>query len=162
MTTNETDRPIINYDSRGVRVETSTEGATLIIVPTRRNFLAFALFWAVRPVGMHPIMILVSPLTFSIAVVVFLLAKKATPRAVIRITRDEIVLETTEDYALGDRVDTLRWQRGRVTEFRANRFGAGLYFRIAGEVNMDLLKDLPPGWIQQIDAALRVAMEKTT
>jgi len=145
---------VVNYFRSGPHAEYMADGSLIITIPTRRNLIKYGISFASQAtvdIFMIPLM----PLMFCVGMLLYLMLGKPTPRAIIRVTKDEISMQGCGDDTLGRKTTYVSWPRTEVTEFRANRYGRGLYLRIAGKVNLDLLTDIPDEWARQIDAALR-------
>ena len=136
--------------SGDVVVDERPDGGVTITVPTKRGT-----FWGV--LGMladaHIFGVVAAP-------VVWLLFKafaSRNPRAVLRLTPDEFILTETSDHDLGYATTARSWPRSSLGELRPNRYANGLYLRVPGKENVDLLVDLPLATMQAIGKALAAA-----
>ena len=134
-------------------VDERPDGGVTITVPTRRATFFGVLRMLVKT---HPLAVVAIPAVWP---AVRLLASKS-PRAVIRLTPDEFILTETSDDNFGHHVSATSWPRSSIGELRANRYSSGLYFRIPGKENHDLLCDLPAATIKVIGAALEAAQAR--
>jgi hypothetical protein len=139
--------------SETLRVEEGLDGGVTITVPTRRRN-----FRHVVSTMLH-----VHVLGFVAAPMIYLLYKAfATrrPRAVVTLTRDELILTETSDDGPGFQTTVVSWPRSEVAEVRPNRYSKGLYLRVPGKQNVDLLTDLPAQTLQTIGEALAAAQAR--
>jgi hypothetical protein len=104
----------------------------------------------------HPLSVVAVPVIWPL---VRLLASK-NPRAVIRLTPEEFILTETSEDNFGHQITARSWPRASIGELRPNRYSNGLYFRVPGKENLDLLGDLPAGTIKVIGAALEAAQAR--
>ena len=140
-------------DPRGLLVGERPDGGVTITVPTRRgSFLGVMYMLAMG----HPLAVVATPLVWPL----FKLFASRDPRAVIRLTPEEFILTETSDNDLGHSTTVRSWPRSSIGELRPNRYANGLYFRVPGEENLDLLGDLPAGTIKVIGAALAAAQAR--
>jgi hypothetical protein len=137
-------------DHTGLLVDERPDGGVTITVPTRRA----TFFGVLRMLAKtHPLSVLVAPVIWP---VVRVLASK-NPRAVIRLTPDEFILTETSEDNFGHKITATSWPRSSIGELRPNRYSKGLYFRVPGKENHDLLCDLPAATIKVIGDALAAA-----
>ena len=147
--------PTLQYETpgtAGLRVEEHADGGVTITVPTRRRNLAHVC----ATVGGSHLLGILAALPLWLAA---LLLATRRPRAVIRLTDDQIVLTETSDEGPGYRTTVRSWPRGAV-ELRPNRYGDGLYVQVPGKENFDALTDVPRPMIQHIGVALAAAQER--
>ena len=71
---------------------------------------------------------------------------------------------TYTSHAASDKIDgkplELTFERRRVETLRANRYQNGLYVRVTGLADMDLLADMNPRLIQELGQTLEAAMAR--
>ena len=81
------------------------------------------------------------------------------PRMILELNRNEFRI----DQRIGGskKFISQSWPRNKIGELRPNRYGPGLYVRVPGEQNFDLLGDCRPALLKEIAAALEEAMQKT-
>ena len=152
-------RQTLNYFRSRVLIEDADDGSAIITVPSRRTLPSYALISAAKCM-VDILMIPLFPIIFCAAALLYIMANKSRPRAILKITRDTISLETSKDDSLGRSARFASWPRRSVIEFRAHRCEGGLYLHIAGEEGLDLLGDLPGEWTQQIDSAIRLTLNR--
>ena len=134
---------------RRLLIDVRHDGGVTITVPTRRLTVS-------RILQFDPSFVLFLPLIWPF----FRLFASREPRAVLRLTPEEFTIIERSDDGLGLEAVSRSWPRASVSELRPNRYVNGLYLRVAGKENMDLLTDLPPPEIWTIGAALRMAQQK--
>jgi hypothetical protein len=78
-----------------------------------------------------------------------LLRRPIPHRAVIELTRETL---TVLDRRIGQMPQS--WPRSELAEIRPNRYARGLYVRIPGKQNFDVLTDLSPPLLAAIGRAL--------
>jgi len=140
-------------DPPGLVVEELPDGGVTITVPSKRGtFLGVLGMLA----SAHPAAALATPLVWP----VYKLFGSPNPRAVVSLTRDQFTLTETSDDGLGYMPTVTSWARAGIGELRANRYSKGLYFRIPGKANTDLLVDLSPRTIKVIGEALEAAQAR--
>ena len=118
------------------------DGGVTVVVPTRRS-LAGVLLGVVATD-------LWGFLLTPFALVAYLLLATRRPRAVITITDGVLSIRETGDFSLGRIVARRSWPLADVSEWRPNRFGAGLYVVIRGRDSFDLLTDRSPADLQLV------------
>ena len=139
--------------SETLRVEEGLDGGVTITVPTRRKDFRHVVSAMLR---VHVLGILAVP-------AIFLLYKAfATrrPRAVVTLTPEELILIETSDDGPGFQTTVVSWPRSEVAEVRPNRYSKGLYLRVPGKQNVDLLTDLPAETLKTIGDALAAAQAR--
>jgi hypothetical protein len=77
------------------------------------------------------------------------------PLAVIELSRDELAVTENVEGGMPRRA----WPRAEITELRPNRYFRGLYLRIAGKENIDLLTFLDAELIKWLGEVLDQAMQ---
>ena len=88
-----------------------------------------------------------------------LLGRPTPPRAVISLTRDGLCIrEPSSELPGGELVR--RWRLDEVGEVRPNRYSKGVYVRIPGRDNFDLLGDLPTDMVERVGRALQEALAR--
>jgi len=150
--------PILTYYAQRPYIQSQADGGVLITIPSRRTFFGYALKFAVS-CCIHPYLYALIPLFFTAGVLIYFRYNKPSPRAIIRITRALLTIEEYSDTSLGTLTAKHTWPTQEVAELRANRYGRGLYFRIAGKVNLDLLTDIPDDWRPEMDAAIAQTLQ---
>ena len=103
-----------------------------------------------------PAAVIATPLVWP----VYKLFGSPNPRAVVMLTRDRFTLTETSDDDLGHWPTVTSWPRSDIGELRTNRYSKGLYFRIPGKANTDLLVDMSPRTIKVIGEALEAAQAR--
>jgi hypothetical protein len=142
-------RPIDHApDSKGSRlqIDERPDGGVTITAPSRRKHFERIGRW------LDGSAILLWPLMWLL----YRCFASDRPRAILWMTPEEFVLTERSDEGLGYAA-TRSWPRAALTELRANRYENGIYLRVAGKENLDLLTDVPPGEVRQIGAALESA-----
>jgi hypothetical protein len=144
----------LEYDkpasSEALLIDERPDGGVTITVPTRRGtFLRVLRMLALR----HPFAVVSLPVVWPL----FKVFASRNPRAVLRLTPEEFILTETSDDDLGHKPTVRSWPRASVGELRPNRYANGLYFRVPGKENLDLLGDLPAAMIKLIGEALAAA-----
>jgi hypothetical protein len=140
-------------ESGGLLVDERPDGGVTITVPTRRATFLGVLRMLAKT---HPLSVVATPLIWP---VVRVLASK-NPRAIIRLTPEEFILTETSENNFGHKITATSWPRSSIGELRPNRYSNGLYFRVPGKQNLDLLADLPAATIKTIGAALEAAQAR--
>ena len=140
-------------ESNGLSVDERPDGGVTITVPTRRGTF-WGVFWMLA--HGHPLAVIAAPVVWPL----FKLLASRNPRAVIRLTPEEFILTETSDNDLGHSPTVRSWPRASVGELRPNRYANGLYLRVPGKENLDLLADLPAGTIKVIGEALAAAQAR--
>ena len=133
-----------------VLVDERPDGGVTITIPTRRKQFGRIGRWLVGEA------ILLWPLVWLL----HRLLASNEPRAILRLTPDEFILTERSDDGLGYVATSRSWPRRSLTEMRANRYVSGIYLRVAGKENVDLLIDLPREETEVIGAALEQAMRR--
>ena len=85
--------------------------------------------------------------------------KRTMPRAIIQLSRRWLVV-VQPGGENEPRVHRRRWRLELVGEIRPNRYSNGVYVRIPGQDNFDLLQDLPPKLVQYVGRTLEQALER--
>jgi hypothetical protein len=143
----EYDRPA---SSHALEVDERPDGGVTITVPTRRATFGGVLWMLAEA---HLLAVVAAPVVWA----VFKVFASRNPRAVLRLTPDEFILTETSDDGLGYATTVRSWPRASIADLRPNRYVNGLYLRVPGRENVDLLGDLPAATVQQIGAALAAA-----
>jgi hypothetical protein len=131
------------------------DGGVEIVIPTKRRALRVALARASTTGSLMAGFLLV-PVLWP----VFIFTIRNTPRAVLRLTREELMFRGTKDTNLGWRVDARRWGRSAITEIRRNRGDGGIHLSLIESESVDLLQDLSNELIDQIIRYLKESNER--
>jgi hypothetical protein len=149
--------PTLSYESQSstdqINIDQREDGGIVITVPTRRGTFKQVLNTVAAA---HPLGIVVAPILWPL----FRLISTRRPRAIIWLTREEFTLTETSDGDFGWHTTSRTWPRREIGELRANRYGNGIYFRIPGKQNLDLLADLPAKQVARIGAALEQTLSR--
>jgi hypothetical protein len=135
----------------GVICDDRADGGITVTIPTTT--------WAYvkrRTPPSHPIVIL-----FTIAwyFVEKLRDRPLPPRAVIELTAEHLSI-TEPDAEVASRTSTRTWPLADVGEVRPNRYAKGLYVRIPGKDNFDMLGDLDRRLVEHVGNRLSAALER--
>lgn len=152
--------PTLDYqrqsNAAGVLIEQLAGGGVEIVIASKRRRIA-SLFANAGNVLQADIL---GFFLYPFYLVALALLASSKPRGIIRIDRNEVFVEERLDDGFGWSASSFTRPRKDVTEFRANRFVASLYFRIAGSENFDVLCDLDEETIVQVSAAINDALRR--
>jgi hypothetical protein len=135
----------------GVTCDERADGGITVTIPTTT--------WAYcrrRTPPSHPIVIL-----FTIAwyFVEKLRNRPLPPRAVLELTAEHLSI-TEPDSEVASKLSTRTWPLREVGEVRPNRYARGLYVRIPGKDNFDMLGDLDRRLVDHVGNRLSAALER--
>ena len=82
------------------------------------------------------------------------------PRAVLELTPEAFVFTSWAEEDGGPTGVRRAWPRREITELRANRYSNGLYLRVPGQIDTDLLIDLDPPLVKFLGKTLEEAMAR--
>src|SRR3712207_4451205 len=106
-----------------IRVEHSADGSVTITVATRRSPGRYFKSW----INIDLYVVLLAPILFPVAWLIFKYRATRKPRAIIRITPEEFILIETSDDDVGTTETTASWPLAKIGELRPNRYDPGLY-----------------------------------
>lgn len=159
--------PTLDYqrqvNAAGVLIEQLAGGGVQVILATKRRRIATLLAnagHASSHIAGDVIGIILAIVVFPFYLAALALLASSKPRGIIRVDRNEVFFEERLDDGFGWTATSFARPRKDVTEFRANRFVASLYFRIAGSENFDVLCDLDEETITQVSAAINDALRR--
>lgn len=135
----------------GVVCEDRPDGGIVITIPsTTWGYVAR------RTPPSHPIVIV---FTIGWYFVEKLMRRQLPPRAVLELTSDHLSITEPDTESIG-KTATRTWPLRDVGEVRANRYARGLYVRIPGKDNFDMLGDVDQRLIQHVGQRLSEALER--
>jgi hypothetical protein len=145
--------PALDYENpattRELRIEQTLDGGVAITVPTRRSAWRFIRSFA----DAELLAILAAPLLWLI----FKLFASKRPRAFLRITPSELIVNEWSDDGLGYEFSSRTWPLIQIGELRRNRYDRGLWMTITGKDSFSLLLDVPEDELEQMAEALAQA-----
>jgi hypothetical protein len=139
----------------GVTCERRPDGGVSVTVPgTDGRYLSHRLSGA--PNGAD------AALRMGIYAVGRLLGRPVPPRAVIELTPQHLAITEPDLHAVLNpwAVVTRRWPTTTVDELRPNRYSKGIYVRVPGKDNFDLLTDLNAALIEHVGRTLAEALAR--
>jgi hypothetical protein len=138
-------------DAGRLIIDLRPDGGVTITVPTRRRCISRI------AVGLgEPLALLFLPLIW----LVYQLLASREPRAVLCLTSEEFMITERSDDGLGYWPRSRSWPHASLSNLRPNHYVNGLYLRVAGKENLDLLTDLPAPEIAAIGVALEAAGQR--
>ena len=134
----------------GVTCEHRADGGLTVTIPST--------IWRymLRRLPPHPVVL---PILLGWYVIERLLNRQLPPHAVIELTSEH--LSITQPDSEGTRKLTTRtWPLDQVGEVRPNRYARGLYIRIPGKENFDMLGDVDQRLVKHVGERLSEALQR--
>lgn len=145
-----------NAEARPVVVERDG-GSTRIVVPMQGPYVPVP--WWVGDLDL--LALVVAPMWWVATLLVrTCLRSPKPPRAVFELSEARFKVSLC-DPATGE-TSVFDWPRCAVVEARANRYDAGLWLNVTGQVKETCLADLPRASIERLEAALSSALADGT